>query len=99
MISSFAQIPFGTDFKTSSVSMDLKKSTDGELSSNDLIGKVAAQNKDSKVAMSKFIEQNNQAQIVNILSLSSLVGVPGMSIYSSSKYALDGRRLTDSIGK
>ena len=38
----------------------------------------------------KLIEQNNQGQIVNILSLSSLVGVPGMSIYSSSKYALDG---------
>ena len=62
MISSFAQIPFGTDFKTSSVSMDLKKSTDGELSSNDLIGKVAAQNKDSKVAMSKFIEQNKNLE-------------------------------------
>lgn len=29
MVSSFAQIPFGTDFKTSSVSVDLKKSTDG----------------------------------------------------------------------
>ena len=38
----------------------------------------------------KFVKQSGGAQIVNILSISALVGTPVRSLYSASKFALDG---------
>ena len=65
-----------SDFKTSTVVVDIKKKDENGIHPNDVINKIVSQNKDLKMAMSKMIEQskNQQGEIEKLNSNMSFNG-------------------------